>query len=273
MVNFTSEKVTDHILRIYGAGDACMYFLMGSERGILVDTAYGLGDLRGYVESIWDKPYDVVITHGHADHANGIAQWDQVYMNSREIEIYKLKIDLGLRRTMLRRTVKDIDSIPDSEFHGEFKGEFLDLEGGMEFNLGGVTVQTIHAPGHTQGMMALLVKEDRVILFGDACGENTFLFKPEASTVVEYIATLKKLKEIEPQYDRVLRQHGSCESEKSILDENLEVAEMILAGKDARIPFEYLGQKVWMACEIDPATHRRVDGKAGNIYYIDEKIR
>lgn len=273
MVNFTTEVITDHILRVRGLGDACMYFIKGEERGILVDTAYGVGDLRGYIESIWDKPYDVVITHGHADHCNGVDQWDRVYMSHEDLEIYKLKFDMGLRRTMLRRSVPDIDSYPDTEFHGEFKGEFMDLKGGMEFSLGGATVQVIHAPGHTQGMMVLLVKEDRTVLFGDACGVNTFLFKPESSSVAAYAEALKQLKTYEPLYDRVLRQHGTCESPKSILDENLEVAEMILAGKDARIPFEYLGQKVWMACEIDPATHMRKDGKSGNIYYIDEKIR
>ena len=272
MVEFTSEVITEHILRIRGLGDACMYFLKGKEKGILVDTAYGTGDLRGYIESIWDKPYEVIITHGHADHCNGMQQWDKVYMNHNDIEISKQKSDIALRRSMLRRTVPDIDEYPDSEFQGPFTGEFINLVHGMEFDLGGVTVQAIYAPGHTQGMMVLLVKEDRVILFGDACGENTFLFKPESSSVAVYAEALKELKKYEPLYDRVLRQHGSCESEKSILDENLEVAEMILARKDAHIPFEYMGQHVWMACEIDPLTHRRKDGKCGNIYYSEDKI-
>ncbi|MGM9961380.1 MAG: MBL fold metallo-hydrolase, partial [Allobaculum sp.] len=82
MVNFREEKITDHLSRIYGLGDACMYFIKGEKSGMLVDTAYGVGDLKGFIESIYDKPYVVVVTHGHADHANGVNQWKEVYMNT-----------------------------------------------------------------------------------------------------------------------------------------------------------------------------------------------
>lgn len=273
MVHFTEEIITNHISRIHGLGDACMYFIKGSEKGILVDTAYGVGDLKGFIESIYDKPYDVVITHGHADHANGVNQWDKVYMNHIDIDLFKIKTDIGLRRTMLKRTVPNIDEYPDSDFHVGFDGEWLELEDNHVFDLGDIHVKAIYAPGHTQGMTTLLVEEERIIIFGDACGVCTFLFKPESSTVEGYKNTLAKLKTFEDQYDRVLRQHGTCESEKSILEENLEVANAILEGKDEHVPFEYLGEHVWMAYAIDPKTTKRVDGKSGNIVYAMNKIR
>lgn len=273
MFEFRQEQITEHIKRIYGAGDACMYYIEGDTKGILVDTAYGVGDLKGYIDSITTKPYEVVVTHGHADHANGIAQFSEVYLNRKDRELYTIKTDIGLRRTMLKRTIPDIDTYPDSMFQPVFSGRFLDLEDGMVFNLGGVLAQVIAAPGHTQGMMVLLVREDRTILFGDACGVCTFLFKPESSTVKTYCETLKKLKTYEPSYDCVLRQHGTCESPKSILEDNLDVANDILNGTDDHIPFEYLGEHVWMAKEVDPATNSRKDGKSGNIVYSMEKIR
>ncbi len=273
MVRFTKEQITEHIYRLRGLGDVCMYYIKGSRRGALIDTAYGVGDLRGYVEDEFQQPYDVIITHGHADHANGISQWQEVYMSHRDIDLYYSRSDISLRKEMLRRTVKDIDSYPEEDFHSPFHGTFLPLDDDMTFDLGGCTVRTILAPGHTQGMMVLMVPEDRTALFGDACGVSTFLFRDEASTVAEYCSTLKKLKKFENQYDRILRQHGTCESPKSLLDENLEVAEEILAGKDHRIPFEYMGFHVWMAEPVDPKTFQRLDGKSGNIIYADHKIR
>lgn len=273
MVNFCEEKITDHLSRIYGLGDACMYFIKGEKSGMLVDTAYGVGDLKGFIESIYDKPYVVVVTHGHADHANGVNQWKEVYMNTIDTEIFKIKTDIALRKTMLKRTVPDIDQIPDEEFHVGFDGKWLELEDGAVFDLGGITVEAVWAPGHTQGMTTLLLREERIMIFGDACGVCTFLFKPESSTVEGYKNTLAKLKTYEDRYDRVLRQHGTCESPKSILEENLEVANLILDGKDEHIPFEYLGEHVWMACKVDPKTNARVDGKSGNIIYSMEKIR
>ena len=140
-VDFTKEKITDHLYRIRGLGDACMYFIVGNKRGILVDTAYGVGDLRAYIEETFKVPYDVVITHAHADHANGIGQWDRVYMNLTDVDLYWSKTDVGYRKSMLKRTVPDIEEYPDELFQKDFTGEFLDLQEGMKFDLGGVTVE------------------------------------------------------------------------------------------------------------------------------------
>lgn len=272
-VVFTNEKITDHLYRVRGIGDACMYFIKGDERGILVDTAYGVGDLRSYIEKTFEVPYDVVITHGHADHANGIDQWDKVYMNTVDVDVYKTKTDIGFRRSMLQRSVKDIDEYPDELFHGVFKGEFIELEEGKIFELGGVSVEAIHAPGHTQGIMVLLIPEERICIFGDACGVMTFLFKPESSTVDVYRNTLNKLLGMKDRYDRILRQHGTCESPLSLVEENLEVAEEILNGTDDHIPWEYQGQKVWIAKDTDLTNGTRKDGKSGNIVYDTDKIK
>ena len=42
---------------------ASMYLLVGQEKAMLIDCGMGLGDLRGAVEMITDKPLIVVITH------------------------------------------------------------------------------------------------------------------------------------------------------------------------------------------------------------------
>lgn len=273
MINFTCEQVTSHIKRIRSVGDVCIYLIEGDSSAILVDTAYGVGDLRGYVESITSLPYEVVITHGHADHAVGIDQWPEVYMDSRDIELYRSRSSIELRRQMLRKSVPNIDEIPDSLFAGDFRGTFKDLSEGMVFDLGNLHVEVIDAPGHTQGMKVLLVQEERIALFGDACGVATFLFRPETSTVDEYRKTLYKLRNLSPKFDRILRQHGTCESQLSIVDENLECCELILEGKDDHIPFEYLGYQAYIAKEIDDKTHGRKDGKSGNVFYSMDKIR
>ena len=44
---------------------ASIFLFVGTERALLLDTGIGIGDLKGLVEGITDKPYDVVLTHGH----------------------------------------------------------------------------------------------------------------------------------------------------------------------------------------------------------------
>ena len=65
-----------------------VFLLVGTERALLLDTGIGLGDLRGLVEEITDKPYDVVITHGHMDHVGGAAWFDKVYLNEKDWDAF-----------------------------------------------------------------------------------------------------------------------------------------------------------------------------------------
>ncbi|MBQ4253499.1 MAG: hypothetical protein II712_01590 [Erysipelotrichaceae bacterium] len=121
--------------------------------------------------------------------------------------------------------------------------------------------------------MVLLIVEDRICLFEDACGVFTFLFKPESSTVDTYRSTLHKLLSMKDRYDRILRQHGTCESPLSLVEENLEVAQEILDSRDDHIPWQYQGQEVWIAKKSDMKAGLRQDGKSGNIVYDVNKIR
>lgn len=63
-------------------GTENMYLLEGSEKALLIDTGYGAGNLRAFVEKLTDKPIIVVNTHYHPDHAAGNGEFEEVYMSS-----------------------------------------------------------------------------------------------------------------------------------------------------------------------------------------------
>lgn len=272
---YTTEQISKHIIRINPFWkDACMYYIKGSERGLLVDTGYGFGDLKSFVDKLADgQSYDVVISHGHLDHANGAGQWEKVYMSHKDIDLYHENSEYENIVQFLKNYVSDIESYPKELFQAPYDDEFIDLVDGKDFDLGDVSVKTIEAPGHTQGMMVFLIPEERIILFGDACGVFTLFVRPEATSLEEFLSTLSVLKSYENQYDRILRQHGTCESPKELLDEDIEIVHSILNGSDDHIPFEFNGIPCFVARAIDPNKNGRVDGKEGNILYIPEKIR
>lgn len=60
---------------------ASMFLLVGSEKAMLIDTGMGVGDIRGAIEMITDKPLIVVLTHGHIDHTGNAVQFPEVWMH------------------------------------------------------------------------------------------------------------------------------------------------------------------------------------------------
>lgn len=269
-VEFTKEKITDHIYRIKGIGDVAMYFILGKTSGMLIDTGYGVGDLKSYIDATFKVPYEVLITHGHVDHASGCQQWNSVYMNLEDKDLFYERTSFKFRRLSLN---KNYPNLEDADFIPMYSGSFKPLVDGMKFDLGDITLEVYSAPGHTHGMMVALIPEERICLFGDACGVMTFIFRPECSTVKEYLNTLSRLKSMENRYDRILRQHGTCESPKSLVDENIDVAKEILAGTDDHIPWKFQQYDVFIAKKTDFSTGKRKDGKSGNIVYSLDHIQ
>lgn len=279
MVDFKYEEITPHIRRIRSTPDVCMYLVEGEQKAALIDTGNGVGDLKGYVEKLLNgKPYDVILTHGHVDHASGADQFgDNVYLNLLDYElslthcsIEHRKISFAHWREMFPGTMQEF---ADNEFVQVRQREYRPLEDGQLFDLGGITLEAIYVPGHTQGMTMVLDIEERVILFGDGCGVGVLLLTDEASTVSKYRDSLLKLKQHEDRYDRVLRQHGSCESPKSVLDDNIEVCNKILDGTADAVADTFEGIPCLLAMAVDPKTRKRIDGKEGNIRYTVDKIK
>jgi len=266
---FKTERLSEHLIRITDITEVCCYLVVGTERACLLDTCLGYGDLLQCVRELTDLPVSVILTHGHYDHNGGAAQFDTVYMNEKELPVYK-KHTAPEWRNALRLQSEAVRTFPEQEIipYADPSG-FLTLEDGQRFPLGGVTVRMIEVPGHTPGMMCPLLEEDRTIIFGDACGVGVLLFDEFSSTVSEYRKSLLKLKEYEADYDRIYRNHGSFRSEKELLDNVIECCDLILSGKDDHVPVSEHGYPLFSAKKL--ADGHRADGKEGNIKYAPEK--
>ena len=257
----------------------------GSARVSVMDTGIGIGNVREYIRKEIGKEVDtVILTHGHLDHASGAVLFQDlpIYLNEKD-------------RDLMNRHVFDRQSHIDYTVNGykrmgwtcpDFSEE--DILEGLDssytrklndhdvFDLGGISVEMIYTPGHTQGMMMALFREERIILFGDACGVGVLLVEDCCSTVEEYRETLRKVKAYDGTYDRIIRNHGTCESPLTLLDNVIDVCTDILEGRDDRIPSSApipTDYPVFMAKATLPGSQTRVDGKEGNIIYASNKIR
>ena len=270
MVNFRTEKISDRVTRIYAVCTELMYLVEGDEKAALLDTGSGFGSLRSVVDQLTDKPVIVLLTHGHTDHAMGAGEFDVVYMNHKDDYIYGPHGEEAFRRDGMTMS-EDYDKMEPGDYIPTVPAEnFHDLKGGDKFNLGGVTIELYDCAGHTRGSLAMLIKEERMLLLGDACNNFTFMYDDYSLTISEYEENLKKLKaETDGKYDTVLASHGDGRLPGDIIDGVIALCEDIKSGKAEEIPFTFRGTHGLVA---RTEAQTREKGKCGNIVYNKGRI-
>lgn len=153
-----------------GAGDCWMYLIVGPEKAMLIDTAFGLGDLRGLADELsGGKPLIVVNTHGHFDHGYGNCQFDRVYCHEYEVPslqaqnarmwdyLFEEETGRGIWAEFDRR-----DLVPFAPY------EVIGCADGTCFDLGqGYEVELVFLGGHTSEHAGYLDKRNRVFYAGD----------------------------------------------------------------------------------------------------------
>lgn len=266
---FRKKDFGNGIIRIETPFDVYMYLVIGKEKAALIDTGYGVGDLKTYICSITELPLVVLCSHGHVDHASGSAQFGEVYLNQKDWELEREHTRpekrIEIAEALSGICPREEDLIPQ-------RGKpYLDLEDGKVFNLGGLTVEAVSCPGHTQGCMCFLIKELHMLILGDACNSNTFLFFPEASKVQNYLENLKRLNGRTDEFEHAIFFHPDNYGDKNNIEENIMVCQEILHGTDDHIACEVLGNAVFSAKKTNDMKHR-IDGKSANILYVLEKL-
>ncbi len=270
MTGYRHERVTGRITRITDIAGVACYLIEGNEKACLLDTCCGYGDLKEYVSFLTDKEVFVILTHGHYDHTGSASLFKTVYMSHADLPV--LAKHLRERENFLaedRKMIPALAGIEMKDLGPLYTGTPRDIADGQLFDLGGATLEMIAVRGHTPGMMCALLREERVMFFGDACGMNVLLHDEYASCVSEYLASLEKLKQYEECYDMVLRNHGSFTNPKDLLDEVILCCRQILAGRDDHHPVTMFAKTLYEAKET--INGKRKDGRYGNIVYAAEK--
>lgn len=268
---FKAEKVTEKITRIRTAFEVCAYYVQGDKSGALLDTGLGCGDLKNFVDELATTSYTVILSHGHCDHAGGSGQFEEVYLSplDYELEKYHCSREFRIKEIQAAPTPLPESWTPDQVLPQRSKG-FKQLTEQNTFDLGGLTIELLLISGHTQGMMVFLIPEEEVAIFGDACGENTLICFPESTTIAEHYEALKKLKQWDGRYKRILRNHGSFESPIYLLENNLKVCRNILTKQDDHHPVEIHGVNGYAG--KDRSKQRTEADKIGNIVYTSDKL-
>ena len=224
--------------------------MIGDERALLIDTGMGVGDIRAVVGDLTNLPVTVVNSHAHWDHIGGNHRFEEIVIH--HAEAHELPLGVGnerLRRAFAPEHVRaplpegfDIEtfSIPPSVAS-------LLLSGGERFDLGGRSLDVIHAPGHSPGGIVLLDR-DRGQLFSTdvAYAGALYAFGPDAN-LADYRTTLAMLAGLAPELTAVYPSHNAASIAPALLP---LMHDGLAAAMDGRRPEEI----------IDGLAHHRFDG-------------
>ncbi len=269
------ESGSEHIRVIRSACGELLYLIEGQQEAVLIDTCLGVGGLKNLVTSLTDKPLTVLLSHGHVDHSLGAPEFEKVYMNHRDIDIYRRMSPIGERTGYLIANLgQDMANmfLEQSVVPPSPDKKFQELREGMRFDLGGVSVEVYSLPGHTRGTMVFLVPEDRVFILGDACNNSTFLFDDDSISVEEYQRNVRRIMRLtEGRYDRTFLMHHVLDGGRDILAEMDQLCEDIKNGNTDDLPFEFMGHHAFIAKNCNQYMER-IDGKFANLVHKKENV-
>ncbi len=153
-----------------GMGDVWMYLVIGPEKAMLIDTSFGIGNLKGLVDEITGgMPVIVVNTHCSFDHSFGNSPFGKAYCHEYAVNAMKAQntptrwdylFDNDGNCIWMEFDREDI--IPFEEY------EIVGCPNGQIFNLGDdYDIELIWMPGHQAGHAMFLDKKGRTLFAGD----------------------------------------------------------------------------------------------------------
>ncbi|MBP3476441.1 MAG: MBL fold metallo-hydrolase [Lachnospiraceae bacterium] len=182
------KEIRNNIWQI--AEDSGVYctLIKGNEMAILIDTGYGHRNLREFVEKNVSTPYMVINSHGHPDHIGGNHWFDTIYAVKEEWDV--------------------IDHFEEEPRNYELK----EIQTGSQISLGNLHIDIISLAGHTKGSIGFWVREEGILVAGDALNENLWLFNYGALSMKQLYGTLNKT--IHLDFDSYLCGHSDQEYKK-----------------------------------------------------------
>lgn len=167
-----------------------MYLIVGTRKALLIDTCLMNPDILPMLRTLTDKPIELALTHAHIDHMYHAGEFEKVYLNEKDIAAWKRG---SLNLLMYAGYV--MFHMPRKKFDVK---HYIPITEETVFDLGGISIRVISAPGHTPGSCIFVDDEHKVLFMGDAVGNggvSAWLWLPGCLKTSAYRDSLTVLQE------------------------------------------------------------------------------
>ncbi|MCL6597881.1 MAG: MBL fold metallo-hydrolase [Alicyclobacillus macrosporangiidus] len=177
---WTPQHVTDHVWQIPFPTPTLppldhtnTYLVTNRNRGLVIDVGTDnpehLNWLSTFLKKIGVAHLELLATHHHIDHVAGLPKLAAVW----QAPIYIHPVDARPACRRLGLSPLSVHAPPAA------------------FDLAGITVEVMHAPGHTHGHLHVKIPQDRILLVGDnLSGIGTVWVGPPDGHMEDYLRTL-----------------------------------------------------------------------------------
>ena len=183
---------------------ACLY-IKGRDMRVLIDAGMGEENIAPAMEAGIDL---LILSHCHIDHrlTRRLITEVPVWCHEKE-EVYLQDRNFFFSAMGLKRSGLDLDGLFDfakGSFEIEIAHRLID---GDRIDLGGITLQTIHTPGHTPGHLAFFIPERNLLFTGDI---DLTSFGPfyghDFADISDFLTSIERLKRVNA--DTVISSHA-----------------------------------------------------------------
>ncbi len=184
-----------------------MFLFEGEAEALLVDAGFGGGDLKAFLATLTSKPVrKVLLTHADPDHTGCCGQFETVLMHPSEFALCKA-----------RGKLDPSAAVP--------------LWEGAKLRVGGRTLEVILIPGHTPGSIALLDRENRILIGGDSVQSGAIFMFGEGRSLPAFVRSMEKLMAMGDVFDVCYASHGEATVPRDILPALRQGALDVMAGR------------------------------------------
>lgn len=205
---YRSKLIAPGTWQIESDGDYS-YLLEGDKEALAIDTGYGAGNIRQYLQTLTRKPVRFVAnTHYHFDHTANDSYFDCAYLSAGTAEKATIPYPSFAGMNFPRNYPKVI------------------VEDGFKIQLGNREIEVFLIPNHTVGGTAYLDRRARILFTGDEFMASIRL----NVSVAQFAQNMRKIAAHRSEYDKLAGGPGIFDA--SEVDKYLAVAEYVLAGHE-----------------------------------------